>query len=205
MNFQPSVSVLLPVFNAQNRLERSVAQILDVLPELAERFELLIIDDGSWDDTIDVAKQLAREYPQVAAIRHPVRLGLIEAVQTGLDLTEGDVVFVGDEQHGLNPEDLRRLWPLRHEREQLLRPEEAAQPVKKPNWLARLLGRKSTGPTLLAGVQMLRRHELDALSQETQVVDLRHRVDRKHQDVPSNAGRSPALRKSHNSHPKRGR
>jgi glycosyltransferase involved in cell wall biosynthesis len=106
--------VLLPVYNAQHRLERSVGEILDVLPELSDQFELFIIDDGSTDETIDVAKQLAREYPQVSAVRHPLRLGLEEAVRTGLDHTVGDVVFVGDEHHGLDPEHLRSLWPMSH-------------------------------------------------------------------------------------------
>ena len=109
---KPSVSVLLPVFNAQHRLENQVAALLDVLAELTDRFDVLIVDDGSPDDTIDVARQLALVYPQVSAVRHPLRLGLAEAVQTGLDQTDGDILFVGDEHAGIDPADLRRLWPL---------------------------------------------------------------------------------------------
>ena len=64
---KPSVTVLLPVYNAQHRLERQVAEILDVLPELTSRFELMIIDDGSTDDSFEVARHLALKYPQVGA------------------------------------------------------------------------------------------------------------------------------------------
>ena len=109
-NLKPSVTVLLPVYNAQHRLERQVAEILDVLPELTSRFELMIIDDGSTDDSFDVARHLALKYPQVGALRHAARLGLSHAVQTGLEQTEGDLVLVGDEQHGMRADDLRRLW-----------------------------------------------------------------------------------------------
>ena len=56
---KPSVTVLLPIHNAQHRLERQVAEILDVLPELTSRFELLIIDDGSTDDSFEVARHLS--------------------------------------------------------------------------------------------------------------------------------------------------
>jgi len=107
---KPSVTVLLPIHNAQHRLEDQVAEILDVLPELTNRFELLIIDDGSTDDSFDVARHLSLKYPQVSALRHSLRLGLSHAVRSGLDQTEGDLVLVGDEQHGVRADDLRRLW-----------------------------------------------------------------------------------------------
>ena len=107
---KPSVTVLLPIHNAQHRLENQVAEILDVLPELTHRFELLIIDDGSTDDSFDVARHLSLKYPQVSALRHPSRLGLANAVNSGLEQTEGDLVLVGDEQHGVRADDLRRLW-----------------------------------------------------------------------------------------------
>ena len=113
---KPSVSVLLPVFNAQLRLENDVAALLELLAELADRFELLIVDDGSTDDTTDVARQLSLLYPQVRTVRHPLRLGLAEVVQTGLDATDGEILIVGDENRGIDPDDLQQLWPLRNQR-----------------------------------------------------------------------------------------
>ena len=107
---KPSVTILLPIHNAQHRLEHQVAEILDVLPELTSRFELLIIDDGSTDESFDVARHLSLKYPQVSALRHPLRLGLMQAVRSGLAQTEGDLVLVGDERHGVRADDVRRLW-----------------------------------------------------------------------------------------------
>ena len=96
--------MLLPVHNAEDRLAIGVARLLDVLPDLTGRFDLLIIDDGSTDDTPEVAHDLARRFPQVGVVRHPVRLGLGEAIQTGLDHTAGEVVLVGDEHRGIEGE-----------------------------------------------------------------------------------------------------
>jgi len=107
---KPSVTVLLPIHNAQHRLEQQVAEILDVLPELTNRFELLIIDDGSTDDSFEVAHHLSVKYPQVSAVRHASQLGLAQAVRSGLDETNGELVLVGDQQHGVRADDLRRLW-----------------------------------------------------------------------------------------------
>jgi glycosyltransferase involved in cell wall biosynthesis len=107
------LSVLLPVYNAHSNLEWSVCEILEVLPELAERFELCILDDGSTDDTVEVAHELAGQFPQVLVVRHPVRLGLAEAIQSGLDHTEGELILIGDSDYSLDPNDLRTLWQLR--------------------------------------------------------------------------------------------
>ena len=105
--------MLLPVYNAHQSLEASVGDILEVLPELTDRFELCILDDGSTDDTAETARELAARYPQIKLIRHPVRLGLAETIQTALDHTEGEIVLVGDDDYRLDPDDLLTLWRLR--------------------------------------------------------------------------------------------
>lgn len=61
----PSISLLLPIRNAQSWLDRVVRQALEVLPELSSRFEIRMLDEGSTDDTADVAAGLAATYPQL--------------------------------------------------------------------------------------------------------------------------------------------
>lgn len=110
--------VLLPIYNSSASLDRSITEILETLGELTGAFELCILDDGSTDDTADTARELAARYPQIRLIRHPVRLGLAESIQTALDNTEGEIVLIGDEEYRLDPDDLRTLWKLReHERQ----------------------------------------------------------------------------------------
>src|SRR5262245_19158235 len=96
-----TLCVLLPVYNGHHSLESTVAELLEWLPELTDHFELCILDDGSTDDTADVARELAARYPQIKLVRHPVRLGLAETIQTALDNTRGEVVLVGDEDYCL--------------------------------------------------------------------------------------------------------
>jgi hypothetical protein len=62
-----------------------------------------------------VADELARRYPQVRHVRHAIPLGLSEAIQTGLHHTDGEIVLVGDAQHGLPVDDLAKLWRLRYD------------------------------------------------------------------------------------------
>ncbi|GIW94065.1 MAG: hypothetical protein KatS3mg110_2106 [Pirellulaceae bacterium] len=61
----PSFELELAVRNVARVLEGRVARLLDVLAEQKERFSLRIIDEGSTDETLDVARDLARQYPQI--------------------------------------------------------------------------------------------------------------------------------------------
>ena len=104
-----SLSVLLPVRNTQSTLAAQVEQILDVLPDMTNRFEVIIIDDGSTDATIEVADELASRYPQVRAIRHGVPKGTDAAVQTGLAESTGEVICLRDDASGMPIDDVNTL------------------------------------------------------------------------------------------------
>ncbi len=129
--------VLLPVYNAQHGLAGGVANILEVLPELSDRFELAIVDDGSEDDTADVALELAARFPQVRVVRHPIRLGLAEAIQTGLDQANAEIILIGNDAYQFDVEDLRTLWRLRDTQREMTPPVGAKLPLDR---LAQQLG-----------------------------------------------------------------
>ncbi len=114
-----SLTVLLPVRDAQATLADTVTQVLEMASDLSERFELLIIDDGSLDATSEVAQELSRHYPQIRTLRHATPLGDEAALRTGFAQSTGDVVFVRGEKY---PTFERISW--------------ASQPVR-PNYLGR--------------------------------------------------------------------
>lgn len=94
---QGSLSVLLPVKDAQATLAAAVHEILDVATDSGEQFELLIIDDGSTDATSEVAHELTYHYPQVRVVRHHTSLGREAAIRTGLQRSQGKTVVLGNE------------------------------------------------------------------------------------------------------------
>jgi glycosyltransferase involved in cell wall biosynthesis len=180
-----SLSIVLPVHNAQERLTASVTAILDVLPELTSRFDLVIVDDASSDDTIEVAHELATCYPQVKAVRHAVRLGLNEAIQTGLDHTTGEIVFVGDGECDLDPDGLRKLWQLRHDEDLVLARQTDDVAPPQSTWIEKLLTWKAQAESKAmhrpsAGVQMIRRQALQELQllEQQQFERTSRRLDR---------------------------
>ncbi len=84
----PLVSVLMPVFNGGALVGRAVASIVD---QTFADFELVVIDDGSTDET---AAELARwaDDPRVRVVRHEQNLGLVASLNQGLSLCRGELV-----------------------------------------------------------------------------------------------------------------
>src|SRR6185503_18980725 len=105
-----SLSVLLPVHNVQGSLAARIEEILEVLPELTDRFELIMTDHGSTDGTWEVARDLMRQYPQIRLLREPARSGKISAIRPRLDAARGDVVIAHDGGAGIDVRAIARLW-----------------------------------------------------------------------------------------------
>ncbi len=133
-----TLSLIMPVRNCEGTLARHVARWLEIIPELTQRFEVLIVDDGSNDHTFDIADELSREYPQVRALRNSVARGTQQAVRTGIEQARGEIVFVQDEQSAISSNDLRRLWEMRQD-QQLIMARTPSKPLSiKPDLLDRL-------------------------------------------------------------------
>jgi glycosyltransferase involved in cell wall biosynthesis len=176
-----SLSIVLPVYNREHRLHGQVNDLLDVLPELTHSFEVLIVDDGSTDDTAHVAADLALIYPQVRVVRHPIRLGLAEAIQTGLDNTQGEIVLVGDEEFGLGLEDLQKLWLMREDNELVVARQTR---VDKPErFIDKLLGwtpSRRQGSRHVPASHVIRREAFDEMRrfEADRLQAISHRVDK---------------------------
>jgi glycosyltransferase involved in cell wall biosynthesis len=122
-----SLTVLIPVHNAQSTLAGTVAEILEIVADLTERFELVIVDDGSSDATSETAQDLTSRYPQVRALRHGRRLGRDAAICTGLNNSTGEIIFLRDEVAGVAVDSLARLWRSEQRRQGSTRPDSASQ------------------------------------------------------------------------------
>ena len=91
----------------------NVHHLCEVLSDLTDWFEVLLVDDGSQDHTVDIAYELAIEYPQVRVIRRQRYFGESVAVRLALEEARGDVVLLHERRVPLTPTELRRLWEER--------------------------------------------------------------------------------------------
>jgi glycosyltransferase involved in cell wall biosynthesis len=81
---------------------------LEVLPELAARFEVAILDHGSSDATAELAHDLAAGYPQISATSYPRQFDSSAALRCGLQTTSGEMVLLVMDA-AADPHDFHRL------------------------------------------------------------------------------------------------
>lgn len=103
MDKKKEVSVIIPAYNEAEGIKDTLMELMDRLPDA---FEILVIDDGSTDDTYKIVKNIAEEYEQVRCVAHGRNRGYGSAIKTGCKHVESDIVvwYDADGQH--RPEDL---------------------------------------------------------------------------------------------------
>ncbi|MGH2867569.1 MAG: glycosyltransferase family 2 protein [Solirubrobacteraceae bacterium] len=102
------LSILMPVYNERERIERAIAEVLST--ELPAEFELIIIDDGSSDGT----RELLRDGDwgdRVRLIEHDHNQGKGAAIQTALTHARGEFSCIFDADLEYDPADLALLMP----------------------------------------------------------------------------------------------
>ena len=105
----PGLSVFFPAKDEAENVEAVVRDALRILPGIAERFDVTIVDDGSTDGTGAIADRLAAADPRVRVIHHQTNRGYGGAVRSGLLAATEPYVFYtdGDQQFDLG--DLPRI------------------------------------------------------------------------------------------------
>ena len=88
------LSLILPTYKERDSLPILIPKIVETLKGMD--FEIIVVDDDSPDRTWEVARELARQYPNVLAIRRVGRRGLSSAVIEGFLTAKGDVFVVMD-------------------------------------------------------------------------------------------------------------
>jgi dolichol-phosphate mannosyltransferase len=80
----PQLSIVIPAFNEAETIETVVREALDVVGERLAAFEIIVVDDGSADDTAGALGALAAADSRVRVVRHPNRSGKSAALRTGM-------------------------------------------------------------------------------------------------------------------------
>jgi dolichol-phosphate hexosyltransferase len=102
------LSILMPVYNERERVERAIAEVLAT--ELPTEFELVIVDDGSTDGTRDILRS-GDWGERVRLFEHSINQGKGAAVQTALGEARGDFAAIFDADLEYDPADLGLLMP----------------------------------------------------------------------------------------------
>jgi glycosyltransferase involved in cell wall biosynthesis len=105
----PELSYFFPAHNEAENLRGLVAEALETLPSLADRFEVIIVNDGSRDETPRIADELAAAHPDVRAVHHPTNLGYGAALRSGFAAARYEALAFTDGDRQFKVADLERL------------------------------------------------------------------------------------------------
>jgi glycosyltransferase involved in cell wall biosynthesis len=108
----PTISLVLPAYNEAENIEPVVAEALTALEACTDDFEIIVVDDGSADDTAGVTKRLMEGTPRLRLAQHPVNQGFGAAVFTGFTTAVKDWIFYTDADRQFVLSELEKFVPL---------------------------------------------------------------------------------------------
>ncbi|UCC95364.1 MAG: glycosyltransferase family 2 protein [Candidatus Omnitrophota bacterium] len=106
------ISVVIPLFNEQGSLEPLQERLYKVMKELGE-YEIIYVDDGSTDSSLEVLKKLKGAYPEVRIISLSRNHGQSTALIAGFKICRGDWIVTLDADLQNPPEEIGRLFEHR--------------------------------------------------------------------------------------------
>ncbi|HVH39984.1 MAG TPA: glycosyltransferase [Gemmatimonadaceae bacterium] len=106
---RPRVSVLVPAKDEAENLPLFIGLCDEVFGQEEVGYEVIVIDDGSTDDTPAVLEALELRYPFLRSVRHRARRGIADALRTGYLTARGEVLVFYPADLQFKPEDIPRL------------------------------------------------------------------------------------------------
>jgi len=106
------ISAFFPAYNEEANVERMVDAFRNVLPQVAEDYEIIIVNDGSKDRTREIADRLVKEDQKVRAVHHEKNQGYGAAVRSGIKACTKEYLFFTDGDGQFDVSQLTNLVPL---------------------------------------------------------------------------------------------
>jgi len=113
--YDESLSVILPAYNEEAIIEEMVLVTLNSLSERFEEFEVIVVDDGSVDNTGEIIDRLASEYDAVKNIVHAENTGKATAFHNGFETSKFDSILLLDADLELDPNRLDDFIKIRED------------------------------------------------------------------------------------------
>lgn len=92
----PELSIFFPFWNEEQNLESVVKKAIPVAEKVAEKWEIIMVDDGSSDKTLEIARKLAKEDERLIAVAHDSNRGYGAALKTGFTTARYNLVVFND-------------------------------------------------------------------------------------------------------------
>ena len=106
----PFLSIIIPAYNEENRLPRTLEQVFHFLGKQSFKSDVIVVENGSTDKTFEVAQTFAEQHKNLRVI-HSEERGKGGAVQRGVREASGKYVFICDADLSMPVEEISKFLP----------------------------------------------------------------------------------------------
>ncbi len=92
----PALSIFFPFWNEEKNIEKVVKNVIPVAQKVADKWEIIMVDDGSSDSTLAIAKRLTKEDPRLRVVSHKPNRGYGAALKEGFNNARYSLVVFND-------------------------------------------------------------------------------------------------------------
>jgi len=103
------ISIVIPMFNEENDVKKTLQKVSKVLKKTKQPFEIISVDDGSSDKTLQVLNKSKRKYRNLRVISHEMNKGPGAAFRTGFAAAKGDIIITMDADLSFSPEYIPQM------------------------------------------------------------------------------------------------
>lgn len=111
----PELSIVIPAYNESARIEHALDRVMSCVAEQGWNAEVLVVDDGSSDNTAAIVQRWMQGYPRLHLIQNPGNRGKGYSVRNGLLQAAGDIVMFTDADLSAPMEEAERLIAAIHD------------------------------------------------------------------------------------------
>ena len=104
-----TLSILIPVYNEEGNLSLLYEKLVAALKKVGRPYEVIFVDDGSSDGTLEILLDLREKNPNVKIISFSRNFGQTAALSAGIDSSKGDIIIPMDGDLQNDPEDILML------------------------------------------------------------------------------------------------
>jgi undecaprenyl-phosphate 4-deoxy-4-formamido-L-arabinose transferase len=109
MQQKPYISIVIPVYNEEQNLDRLLARLYPVMTKMGHSFEIIFTDDGSRDRSLSILKEKAGEIPEIRIIEFNGNFGQHMAILAAFEQCSGEIIITLDADLQNPPEEIPRL------------------------------------------------------------------------------------------------
>lgn len=111
-DMKPDISVFFPTYNEQGTIAEIIGKTAAVMEEVANNYEIIVVNDGSTDNTPKIVEEHAKKNKNIRLVTHPMNMGYGAALRSGIASSSYDLIFYTDADLQFDISEIKKLLPL---------------------------------------------------------------------------------------------